>query len=57
MDAAAILSTALVAASYTLSRLQSADARGVAQGVQEEAFPVLLGGVLLYALFSLPFAL
>lgn len=57
MEAAAILLTALVAASDARGRLQRADARAVAQGVQVAAFPVLLDGVLLYALFYLLFAL
>ena len=57
MDAAAILLTALVAASDAGGRLQRVDAGVVAQGVQVAAFPVLLGGVLLYSLFYLLFAL
>jgi hypothetical protein len=57
MDAAAIVLTVLVVASYARGRLPHADTRAVAQGVQVVTFPVLLGGVLPYALFYLLFAL
>jgi len=53
MEAVALLLAVLIAASHAHDRVQSADARAIARGVQVGAFAVLVGGGLILALFFL----